>query len=484
MYQVILVENGTTEYLVLPEYGIIHEVPTAATFLELTDTPSSYAGQAGQVLVVNATEDGLIFVSGGGGGTGAVDSVFGRTGAVVADANDYASFYADISQGTLANTAVQPNDNISTLTNDSGFITGITALSIDDLMDVDTTSTLPTNGQTLIWNGTAWLPGTISGGGTSAVTTVFGRSGDVIAQAADYASFYASILQGGLADTSVQPGDSIGILVNDQGFITIDDVPATPVSSVFGRTGVITAQVADYASFYATTAQGTLANTAMQPGDPISDLANDSGFITASSIPVQSVFGRTGAVIATSADYSAFYATTAQGGLADSSVQPGDPLSTLTNDSGFITGIGTLSIDELMDVDTVTVPPTNGQALLWNGAGWAPGTVSGGGGAVDSVFGRTGAVVALAADYSAFYASTPQGELADTAVQPGENISLLFNDEGYITLAEIPPSPITSVFGRTGDVVADAADYATFYADTASGVLATTAVQPGDNISS
>jgi hypothetical protein len=132
MYQVILVENGTTEYLVLPEYGIIHEVPTAATFLELTDTPSSYAGQAGQVLVVNATEDGLIFVSGGGGGTGAVDSVFGRTGAVVADANDYASFYADISQGTLANTAVQPNDNISTLTNDSGFITGITALSIDD----------------------------------------------------------------------------------------------------------------------------------------------------------------------------------------------------------------------------------------------------------------------------------------------------------------------------------------------------------------
>lgn len=37
------------------------------TFLDLTDTPSSYSGQAGKVAAVKATEDGLEFVEGGGG---------------------------------------------------------------------------------------------------------------------------------------------------------------------------------------------------------------------------------------------------------------------------------------------------------------------------------------------------------------------------------------------------------------------------------
>jgi len=40
------------------------------------------------------------------------------------------------------------------------------------------------------------------------------------------------------------------------------------------------------------------------------------------------------------------------------------------------------SIDELSDVDTSTVAPTNGQALLWNGSAWAPGTVSTGSGTI------------------------------------------------------------------------------------------------------
>src|SRR5271154_1929505 len=44
---------------------------------------------------------------------------------------------------------------------------------------------------------------------------------------------------------------------------------------------------------------------------------------------------------------------------------------------------------------------TSGQALEWNGSAWAPATLSGAG--VSSVFTRTGAVVALAGDYSAFY---------------------------------------------------------------------------------
>lgn len=38
----------------------------------------------------------------------------------------------------------------------------LTAASITDLGDIDTTTTAPTNGQALIWNGTSWVPGDVA----------------------------------------------------------------------------------------------------------------------------------------------------------------------------------------------------------------------------------------------------------------------------------------------------------------------------------
>lgn len=46
-----------------------------------------------------------------------------------------------------------------------------------------------------------------SGGGSSPVVSVFGRIGAVVAEAGDYSAFYATVAQGALADTAVQPGD-------------------------------------------------------------------------------------------------------------------------------------------------------------------------------------------------------------------------------------------------------------------------------------
>ena len=42
------------------------------------------------------------------------------------------SAYATAAQGTLADSATQPGDNVSTLTNDSGYITGVTAGELGD----------------------------------------------------------------------------------------------------------------------------------------------------------------------------------------------------------------------------------------------------------------------------------------------------------------------------------------------------------------
>ena len=55
-------------------------------------------------------------------------------------------------------------------------------------------------------------------------------------------------------------------------------------------------------------------------------------------------------------------------------------------------------------------------------------------------------------------ATKAQGILADSSLQPGDNVSALANDAGYITLAEVPGDVVTSVNGYTGDVVLGKAD--------------------------
>ena len=96
-------------------------------------------------------------------------------------------------------------------------------------------------------------------------------------------------------------------------------------------------------------------------------------------------------------------ATKAQGLLADSALQPGDNISTLTNDSGYLpvnlsnvqaddliqyngaewvnttapaANISGNSIDDLADVDTTTATPTVNQALVWDNSNWVPGSVA------------------------------------------------------------------------------------------------------------
>lgn len=90
------------------------------------------------------------------------------------------------------------------------------------------------------------------------------------------------------------------------------------------------------------------------------------------------------------------------------------------------------SIDDLADVDTTTSAPGVGQTLKWDGTNWVPADDTG---AVSSVNGEVGVVVLDASDVGA--ATTAQGALADSAVQPGDNISTLTNDAGYITDAGV-----------------------------------------------
>jgi len=132
-----------------------------------------------------------------------------------------------------------------------------------------------------------------------------------------------------LAEAGIQPsgnylqsGDNVSELINDAGYLT-----NAPVDSVAGKTGIVTLVKADITDFndadYATSAQGLLADSAIQSGDNISELTNDAGYLT--SVPVDSVAGKTGAVTLVKADITDFsdadYATEAQGTTADNSIQ-------------------------------------------------------------------------------------------------------------------------------------------------------------------
>ena len=150
----------------------------------------------------------------------------------------------------------------------------------------------------------------------------------------------------------------------------------------------------------------------------------------------------------------------------------------------------TTSLNDLTDVDTTTIPPTDGQVLMWIAADseWAPRNTSGSGGAaVDSVNTQTGVVVLNADDIDDTgtdhkFATAAQLGLADTSLQPTDNISELTNDAGYIT-----SNAVDSVNAQSGVVVLDADDIddtstAHKFATATQLNLAETAVQPSSSV--
>jgi hypothetical protein len=223
-------------------------------------------------------------------------------------------------------------DNISLLTNNSGYITDITGESLGDLSDV--TVTTPSNGQVLSYNGTNWVNSASSAGSLS-----------------------------GLSDTTI----------------------GTPVNGEvlkYNGTAWVDAQLA-YSELSGTpTNVSTFTNDAnyVASGDNVSTLTNDAGYLT----------GITGESIGSLSDVTVTSATSGEvlkyngSAWVDASVDYTEitntptNVSTFTNDSGYLTGITGESLGDLSDV-TVT-SAANGEVLKYNGTAWVNDTISAGGG--------------------------------------------------------------------------------------------------------
>jgi hypothetical protein len=148
-------------------------------------------------------------------------------------------------------------------------------------------------------------------------------------------------------------------------------------------------------------------------------------------VPVTSVFGRTGTIVSQAGDYSVSQIT---GAMADPTTTKGD----LVVHGTFVTNrlpVGT-------DGQVLTADSTQNLGVAWKAAA----------GGVASVFGRTGAVVAAAGDYTAAQIT---GAVPNTVqVVAGAGMSGGGALTGNVTLSAL----VTSVFGRTGAVVLTAAD--------------------------
>jgi len=138
----------------------------------------------------------------------------------------------------------------------------------------------------------------------------------------------------------------------------LDDADAAAQRTTLGLGTAATTASTDYA----TASQGTTADSALQPGDigstvqaydaDLTTLAGLSsadgnfivgsatGWVVESGATARSSLGLGSAATSNTGDF----ATAAQGTLADSAVQPGDNISTLTNNSGFITGNQTITL--------------------------------------------------------------------------------------------------------------------------------------------
>jgi hypothetical protein len=120
--------------------------------------------------------------------------------------------------------------------------------------------------------------------------------------------------------------------------------------------------------------------------------------------------------------------------------------------------IGPVNATQIQGIPVQKQTPLDGQSLVYVAATgtYQPGTGGGGGGTVTSVFGRTGAVVAASNDYSF---SQLSGNIATSQMASGTGASSSTFWRGDGTWVTPPAAPVSSVFGRTGAVVSAANDY-------------------------
>lgn len=383
-------------------------------------------------------------INSSGGGGGAVTSVNTQTGAVVLDADDIddtstTNKFATSVQLANADNAVQPTDSVSVLSdvntlgasnddvlsyNGTTWVPGsvnISSSSINDLNDVDTSTVAPTDGQALSWDNanSKWKPGTVAGGAVDSVNTFTGAVSLGIEDMDDFTLASADNIPYNTWDSTNTPAAGEWHINSSFFYLPkIDSNGADQSSNLRALDGTTSLTITQGGTDYVIT-NADLASDQLDDANARALISGSSGVISS----IDSSITKSGGITISCPSFSLPLLPLADGDIlqwvnADSKFKPVQLPAAVS------------SIDDLSDVDTSTVAPTDGQALTWdNTAGkWEPGTVAGG--AVDSVNSQTGVVVLDADDIDDTsttnkFATSAQLTNADNAVQPTDSVSAL-----------------------------------------------------------
>ncbi|MCX6628477.1 MAG: hypothetical protein NTW28_12700 [Candidatus Solibacter sp.] len=195
--------------------GDVSGLLTGATVVKIQSRPvSATAPVTGQVIGWDGAQWTPLTAVGG------VSSTFGRIGAVTAQTGDYS--FGQIS-GTVA---------AGQLPSAGGDLSGtLTGARVTGLQNQPVSPTVPATGQVLAWDGVRWAPQALSGVG---VTSMFGRTGTVTAQPADY-SFSQISGTVGSAQLPSAGGDVSGTLTS----ATVSKLQSRPMSTAAPETGQV-----------------------------------------------------------------------------------------------------------------------------------------------------------------------------------------------------------------------------------------------------
>ncbi len=327
-------------------------------------------------------------------------------------------------------------------------------------------NTAPSAGQLLIGNagGTAYAPISLSGDGTvtsAGVLTNTKLNGLAVPLSASVLGsngsrqLIAAMLQGNGAKVQLSTGTTTlnDCVKFDSNGNTVDAGAACGnlVSSVFARTGAVVATSGDYSVGQVTgaapLASPTFTGTVTTPALTLSGfstgcLTNTAGVVSSTGVgcgaaaPVTSVFSRTGAVVATSGDYSVAQVTGAAP-LASPTFT-----GTVAGITASMVGLGSVTNDAQTKAAIVPNTPPAASAILIGNAGgtaYAPMVVSG-----DSTMTSAGVMT-----------NTKINGIGVTTTPSTGNVLTATGS----TAATWQAPAVGSVFGRTGTVIAATNDY-------------------------
>jgi len=300
------------------------------------------------------------------GGSNVTTSVSGRNIIINSSGggltqNVFDTFTAD--EGSTTAASINDTLNIlggtniaTTIASDTDNVTiNMSPFSINFLSDVDTTSSAPSTGQVLKWDGAKWAPGvdaTTGGAGTDA-DTLDGFDG----------SYYLDYNN----------------LNNTPAILALDSLSIGVENPASGNGAISYNNATGEFKYTPPTAAGIGAI-----GTEVNDL---SAAVVWANVPDVNI--------------TASSVTQHQASLSITESQISDLQSYITDYTVVATDLNTISIDALSDVDTTTSAPSTNDVLQWNGANWVPAVVSGGGGSGDpdqnlwqDISGDTGTVTA------------------------------------------------------------------------------------------